>query len=108
MRVPPKSRKQSQLSPQEEKLETNLSGTNLTVRTCNMLEERNILTVRDLLNCTAKDLITVPNFGTKTLAQVYSMLEGFGFYKGPQAQGGDMTDKKDVARVFGSKRALDE
>jgi DNA-directed RNA polymerase subunit alpha len=93
MRIPPQPRKsvdplQQTKSTQEEakealeeKLATNLSETSLKVRTCNMLEDKSILTVEDLLNCHAKDLMQIPNFGEKTLAEVYEMLEGLGFYR---------------------------
>lgn len=92
MRIPPQPRRAvdplHQKSPQEEakealqeKLETNLSETGLKVRTCNMLEEGGILTVEDLLNKRPKQLLEIPNFGEKTLVEVYQMLEGLGFYR---------------------------
>ena len=53
----------------------------LSVRTTNCLEERGILTVQDLLNSTRQDLLSIQNFGEKTLEEVYAALEGIGFYR---------------------------
>ncbi len=53
----------------------------LSVRTTNCLEERGILTVQDLLNSTRQDLLSIQNFGEKTLEEVYKALEGIGFYR---------------------------
>ncbi|MEZ6105725.1 MAG: DNA-directed RNA polymerase subunit alpha C-terminal domain-containing protein [Pirellulaceae bacterium] len=43
----------------------------LTVRTTNCLEEKGIFTVRDLLNTTRADLLSISNFGEKTLEEVF-------------------------------------
>jgi DNA-directed RNA polymerase subunit alpha len=53
----------------------------LSVRTTNCLEERGIFTVRDLLNCNREDLLSISNFGEKTLEEVYKALEDVGFYR---------------------------
>jgi DNA-directed RNA polymerase subunit alpha len=53
----------------------------LTVRTTNCLEERGIFTVEDLLKTTSKDLLSISNFGEKTLEEVYKALESVGFYR---------------------------
>ena len=53
----------------------------LTVRTTNCLEERGILTVKDLLHRTPEQLLSISNFGEKTLDEVYFALEGIGFYR---------------------------
>ena len=53
----------------------------LSVRTTNCLEERGIFTVQDLLRCTREDLLSISNFGEKTLEEVYKALEGIGFYR---------------------------
>ena len=66
---------------QAERLEMSTAEIGLTVRTTNCLEERGIFTVRDLLNCTPKDLLEISNFGEKTLEEVYSALESVGFYR---------------------------
>jgi DNA-directed RNA polymerase subunit alpha len=62
-----------------EKLDMSTAEIGLTVRTTNCLEERGIFTVRDLLNCTKEDLLSISNFGEKTLEEVYQALEGIGF-----------------------------
>ena len=41
----------------------------LSVRTTNCLEETGILTVRDLLNATPRRLLSISNFGEKTLEE---------------------------------------
>ncbi len=51
----------------------------LTVRTTNCLEEKGIFTVRDLLNTTRAELLSISNFGEKTLEEVYKSLDKIGF-----------------------------
>ncbi|HID75409.1 MAG TPA: DNA-directed RNA polymerase subunit alpha, partial [Planctomycetaceae bacterium] len=51
----------------------------LPVRTVNCLEDHNVLTVKDLLDCTPEKLLSFPNFGEKTLEEVYRALERAGF-----------------------------
>lgn len=64
-----------------EKLDMSTAEIGLSVRTTNCLEERGIFTVRDLLHCTREDLLSISNFGEKTLEEVYSALEGIGFVR---------------------------
>jgi DNA-directed RNA polymerase subunit alpha len=64
-----------------EKLEMSTAEIGLTVRTTNCLEERGIFTVNDLLHCTRDELLSISNFGEKTLEEVYKSLEGIGFYR---------------------------
>lgn len=64
-----------------ERLEMSTAEIGLSVRTTNCLEERGIFTVHDLLNCTRDDLLSISNFGEKTLEEVYTALEGVGFYR---------------------------
>ena len=40
-----------------------------------------VFTVDDLLNCTRDDLLSISNFGEKTLEEVYKALENVGFYR---------------------------
>ncbi len=61
------------------KLEMSTAEIGLSVRTTNCLEERGIFTVDDLLRCTRDDLLSISNFGEKTLEEVYRALEGIGF-----------------------------
>jgi len=64
-----------------EKLELSTAEIGLTVRTTNCLEERGIFTVHDLLNTTRVELLSISNFGEKTLEEVYRSLEAIGFYR---------------------------
>jgi len=68
-----------------ERLEMSTAEIGLTVRTTNCLEERGIFTVDDLLHSSCEDLLSISNFGEKTLEEVYKALEGVGFYR-PQQQ----------------------
>ena len=69
-----------------EKLEMSTAEIGLTVRTTNCLEERGIFTVNDLLHCTRDDLLSISNFGEKTLEEVYRALEGIGFCRDGQRE----------------------
>ncbi len=70
---------------QQEKLELSTAEIGLTVRTTNCLEEKGIFTVRDLLHTTREELLSISNFGEKTLEEVYKALEKIGFYR-PNSQ----------------------
>ncbi|MFM8283599.1 MAG: DNA-directed RNA polymerase subunit alpha C-terminal domain-containing protein [Planctomycetaceae bacterium] len=61
----------------------------LSVRTTNCLEERGIFTVHDLLQCTRADLLSIANFGEKTLEEVYRSLERIGFCRARATDGVD-------------------
>jgi DNA-directed RNA polymerase subunit alpha len=63
------------------KLDMSTAEIGLSVRTTNCLEERGIFTVRDLLNCSRDDLLSISNFGEKTLEEVYKALEGIDLYR---------------------------
>ena len=73
------------LNTEEEDLQARLDMSTaeigLSVRTTNCLEERGIFTVADLLNCTRDDLLSISNFGEKTLDEVYRSLESVGFIR---------------------------
>jgi DNA-directed RNA polymerase subunit alpha len=64
-----------------EKLQMSCAEIGLAVRTTNCLEERGVFTVDDLLNCKREDLLSISNFGEKTLEEVYKALEGIGFFR---------------------------
>ena len=64
-----------------DKLEMSTAEIGLTVRTTNCLVERGIFTVEDLLRSTPEDLLSISNFGEKTLEEVYKALEGIGFFR---------------------------
>jgi DNA-directed RNA polymerase subunit alpha len=65
----------------EERLEMSTAEIGLSVRTTNCLEEKGIFTVNDLLNSKPDDLLSIANFGEKTLEEVYKALEGIGFFR---------------------------
>jgi DNA-directed RNA polymerase subunit alpha len=69
-----------------DKLDLSMAEIGLSVRTTNCLEEKAIFTVRDLLHSTREDLLSIANFGEKTLEEVYKALEGIGFYRGSHRQ----------------------
>ena len=77
----PLSMVQEETQTQQERLDMSTAEIGLSVRTTNCLEERGIFTVEDLLNCTREDLLSISNFGEKTLEEVYKALEGVGFYR---------------------------
>lgn len=64
-----------------DRLEMSTAEIGLSVRTTNCLEERGVFTVQDLLNCSREDLLSISNFGEKTLEEVYKALESVGFYR---------------------------
>lgn len=65
----------------KDRLEMSTAEIGLAVRTTNCLEEKGIFTVNDLLHCTRDDLLSISNFGEKTLEEVYKSLERIGFYR---------------------------
>ena len=77
----PLSKQDEQTRLQKERLEMSTAEIGLTVRTTNCLEDRGIFTVRDLLNSTPEQLLSIANFGEKTLEEVYKSLEKIGFYR---------------------------
>ena len=77
----PISQAEEQARIRREQLDLSTAEIGLTVRTTNCLEEKGIFTVRDLLNSTPKDLLSISNFGEKTLEEVYAVLEKIGYYR---------------------------
>ena len=65
----------------QRKLEMSTAEMGLSVRTTNCLDDQGISTVEDLLKCRRADLLKIPNFGEKTLEEVYLALEKLGFYR---------------------------
>jgi len=63
----------------KKRLELSTAEIGLQVRTTNCLEEKGIFTVRDLLNSTPDTLLSIANFGEKTLEEVYVALEKIGY-----------------------------
>ena len=77
----PISQAEEEARIKRERLEWSTAEIGLTVRTTNCLEEKGIFTVRDLLQSTPKDLLSISNFGEKTLEEVYAALEKIGYYR---------------------------
>jgi DNA-directed RNA polymerase subunit alpha len=63
----------------QQRLELSTAEIGLSVRTTNCLEDRGIFTVEDLLHSTPAELLSISNFGEKTLEEVYAALEQIGF-----------------------------
>lgn len=72
-----------------EKLEMSMAEIGLSVRTTNCLDEQGISTVEDLLKCKRADLLNIPNFGEKTLEEVFNALEKLGFVRRERRQNAD-------------------
>ena len=77
----PLSAKEEASRSLSERLELSTAEIGLSVRTTNCLEERGVFTVHDLLNCTREDLLSISNFGEKTLDEVYLSLASIGFHR---------------------------
>jgi DNA-directed RNA polymerase subunit alpha len=87
----PMNTKDSDAKGMADKLEMSTAEIGLSVRTTNCLEERGIFTVNDLLNCTPEELLSISNFGEKTLEEVYKALEGIGFYRRGKCKAANVT-----------------
>jgi hypothetical protein len=61
-----------------ELLEESVSVLELSVRITNMLEDEQIITIEDLLNCTPSRLLQIKNFGVKTLLSIDVALSHLG------------------------------
>lgn len=77
----PISQAEEQARLLKERLDLSTAEIGLQVRTTNCLEEKGIFTVRDLLNSTPDTLLSIANFGEKTLEEVYSALERIGYHR---------------------------
>jgi DNA-directed RNA polymerase subunit alpha len=84
----PLNRAFEDLQDVRQRLEMSTAEIGLAVRTTNCLEERGVFTVDDLLHCTREDLLSISNFGEKTLEEVYKALESVGFYRPGRCQVG--------------------
>lgn len=58
----------------------------LSVRTTNCLEEAGIFTVEQLLHHTQEELMQIPNFGPRTLSEIFRALEPLGFVRKTRGQ----------------------
>ena len=77
----PISKAEEQARLLKERLELSTAEIGLQVRTTNCLEEKGIFTVRNLLNSTPETLLSIANFGEKTLEEVYVALENVGYHR---------------------------
>jgi DNA-directed RNA polymerase subunit alpha len=75
----PLSAADEQRKSMQERLSLSTAEIGLSVRTTNCLEERGIFSVQDLLHSRPDDLLSISNFGEKTLEEVYDALEQIGF-----------------------------
>lgn len=75
----PISQAEEKARQMREQLDLSTAEIGLAVRTTNCLEEKGIFTVRDLLKSTPKELLSISNFGEKTLEEVYAALEKLGY-----------------------------
>lgn len=64
-----------------DRLDMSTAEMGLSVRTTNCLEEKGIFTVEQLLHSSREDLLSISNFGEKTLEEVYKALESIGFHR---------------------------
>lgn len=79
----PLSKTEEQARKLEENLNLSTAEIGLQVRTTNCLEEKGIFTVRDLLNSNPAELLSIQNFGEKTLEEVYQRLADLGYHRLP-------------------------
>ncbi|MEN1679981.1 MAG: DNA-directed RNA polymerase subunit alpha C-terminal domain-containing protein [Planctomycetota bacterium] len=77
----PLNQAQAETEDLQQRLEMSTAEIGLAVRTTNCLEEKGVFTVNDLLHCSPDDLLSISNFGEKTLEEVYKALENVGFYR---------------------------
>jgi len=63
----------------DKRLDLYLPEIGLSIRTCGFLEGRGVYTVGQLLERTQDQLLEIPYFGPKQLAEVYRALKGIGF-----------------------------
>lgn len=58
-------------------LSLSLAEVGIDVRTCNTLEARGILTVKDLLHADRRDLLAIQNFGEVSMIGIFAQLTSF-------------------------------
>ena len=99
------------LDPQEiknrelnEKLKMSLAEIGLSVRTTNCLDDQGVSTVADLLSRKRSDLLEIPNFGEKTLEEVFAALERLGFVRRERRQGACGYAPEEAAALAGKDK----
>ena len=83
----------------QEKLAMSLAEIGLSVRTTNCLDEQGICTVGQLLAREREELLSIPNFGEKTLSEVFAALEKLGFVRKERRKGADGYAPEEAARL---------
>lgn len=63
-------------------LDTLVEDLELSIRSCNCLRNMQVTTVRELVQKTEAELMRVPNFGRKSLAELRELLALHGLYLG--------------------------
>jgi DNA-directed RNA polymerase subunit alpha len=76
-------------------LEKRIDELDLSVRSTNSLKNANILTLRDLVAKTEREMLETKNFGSKSLEEVQEVLDSFGLTFGMQLE----TSAPDQAEV---------
>ncbi len=71
----------SEVEEQRRRLAMHIGELGLQIRTANCLEGEGIYTVHDLLRQTPGKLLSISNFGDKSLEEVYAALEKIGFHR---------------------------
>lgn len=56
-------------------MDTALADSDMSVRTVNYLEEHKVHTIGDLVKLKQEDLLSIPNFGNKTLQECIDLLD---------------------------------
>jgi DNA-directed RNA polymerase subunit alpha len=77
-------------------LEKRIDELDLSVRSTNSLKNANILTLRDLVAKTEREMLETKNFGSKSLEEVQEVLDSFGLTFGMQLE----TNAPDQAEVL--------
>ncbi|MDA7950142.1 MAG: DNA-directed RNA polymerase subunit alpha [Pirellulaceae bacterium] len=82
----PISKAEKERESLQQRLGLSTAEIGLTVRTTNCLEDRGIFTVEELLDCSREDLLSISNFGEKTLEEVFDSLASIGFCRPSRAK----------------------
>jgi len=77
--------------PEEEELAIPLADLDIDQRACNLLQEADILTLRDLLSRPREELLDIHGFGQKTLSKVEDRLTELGYTLKSEGDAGHAT-----------------
>ena len=90
----------------DEKMQLSLAEIGLSVRTTNCLDEQGVSTVADVLRCKRSDLLNIPNFGEKTLEEVFDALERLGFVRRERRVGEHPYAPEEAAALEAERQVL--